>query len=197
VGTLSQRPQLPVSWSRYALALGSSAVLVGCGLSAVALVSLLRGYDAFVQRRHVAEVQCIEIGPSQLRVYYVPVGRDGAHAATETYDVTGDEWTVAGEVLRFRPSLAALGVESMYRVSRIEGRWLQAADARAHHGSAYDREAESSRKWLGLLRYGTSGPLGWFVAGAHGQAVSQLPDRKAVYDLYVTSQGFVVDKRSL
>src|SRR5262249_32284864 len=146
LGTLSQRPQLPVSWSRYGLALASGAVFVGCGLSLVALVSLLRGYDAFVQRRHVAEVQCIEIGPSQLRVYYVPVRRNGGRGTTETYDVTGDEWTVAGEVLRFRPSLVALGVESMYRVSRIEGRWLKAADARAHHGSAYDREGESSQK---------------------------------------------------
>jgi hypothetical protein len=37
----------------------------------------------------------------------------------------------------------------------------------------------------------------WIVDGAHGQAVSQLPDRRAVYDIYVTPNGYIVDKRSL
>jgi hypothetical protein len=35
------------------------------------------------------------------------------------------------------------------------------------------------------------------VAGAHGNFVSQLPDRRALYDIYVTDKGYVLDKKSL
>jgi hypothetical protein len=90
-----------------------------------------------------------------------------------------------------------MGVETVYRLSRVEGHWNAAADANAHKGSAYDREGGASKKWLGLYREHDRAPLRWLVAGAHGQLVSQLPDRRAVYDIYVTPNGFVVDKRSL
>jgi hypothetical protein len=83
----------------------------------------------------------------------------------------------------------------VFQVSRIEGRWLKAADANQHKGTAHDR-GTTGPGWLALYRDGARGPLGWLVAGAHGQAVSQLPDRRAVYDLYATPNGFVVDKRT-
>ena len=82
-------------------------------------------------------------------------------------------------------------------MSRVEGRWVKAADANAHKGSAFDRAGGTGPGWLQLYRGGTKGPLGWMIAGAHGQAVSQLPDRRAVYDVYVSPNGFIVDKRSL
>ena len=40
-------------------------------------------------------------------------------------------------------------------------------------------------------------PVRWLVEGAHGQYVSQLPDRRSVYDVFITPNGYVVDKRSL
>jgi hypothetical protein len=104
---------------------------------------------------------------------------------------------LCGDVLRFRPFLTAVGLETVYKITRVEGRWLSAADANTHQGTAFDREGGTGPAWLQLYRNGTVGPFGWMVAGAHGQAVSQLPDRRAVYDLYVSPNGFIVDKRSL
>jgi hypothetical protein len=135
--------------------------------------------------------------PHKLRVWLVPIERDGTRGATETYDIDGDEWTVGGDVLRMRPFLTVLGVETVYNLSRVEGRWLKAADANVHHGTAFDRGGGTGPGWLTLYKAGTKGPLGWLVAGAHGQAVSQLPDRRALYDLYVTPNGLVVEKRTL
>ena len=99
-------------------------------------------------------------------------------------------------MLRFRPFMTALGVQPVFRLTRVEGRWNAAADANAHKGTAFDR-APPSTSWLGLYRGADKAPMRWIVDGAHGQAVSQLPDRRAVYDIYVTPNGYVVDKRSL
>jgi hypothetical protein len=179
------------------LALG--AALLAVGAAALALVAALQGFANLTRKTQVAEVQCIELAPQKLRVYYVPIEseRDGLRGKTEVYDLAGDEWTVGGDVLRFRPWLATLGVGTVYRVTRIEGRWLDAADANTHTGTAFDRAAGRSSPWLTLYRDGARGPLGHLVAGVHGQAVSQLPDRRAVFDLYITTDGLVAEKRSL
>jgi hypothetical protein len=192
----ANRPQVPVGGSRYVLALVTSIVAMAVGAGALSLMAMLQSWRAFNKKTHVAELQCIELAPHKLRVYLVPVERDGVRGATEIYDVEGDQWEIGGDVLRFRPFLTALGVETVFRLTRVEGRWDSAADANAHHGSAHDR-APPSTTWAKLYRGADRAPMRWLIAGAHGQAVSQLPDRRAVYDIFVTPNGYVVDKRTL
>jgi hypothetical protein len=172
-----------------------ASVLCSLGIAALGLWAALANYLDLSKKTHIAEVQCIELGPSKLRLFYVPIDGKGRRGATETYDLDGDEWTVGGDVLRFQPLLEYLGLETVYQVTRVEGRWLKAVDANAHRATAYDRGV-TGRGWLVLYRDGARGPLGWLIEGAHGQAVSQLPDRRAVFDLYITPNGLVVDKRS-
>jgi hypothetical protein len=186
----------PVGPGRYVGALVASIVFFAIGLSALSLVMMLRGWRAFTKKTHVAELQCIELGPHKLRVYLVPIDGEGARGATEVYDVDGDQWQVGGDVLRFRPFMTALGVQPVFRLSRVEGHWNLAADSNSHKGSAYDR-APPSASWLGLYKRADKAPMRWLVDGAHGQSVSQLPDRRAVFDIFITPNGYVVDKRTL
>jgi hypothetical protein len=193
---IGNQPQAPIGASHYVVALVVSIVAIAGGFAALSLVVMLQSWHAFTKKTHVAELQAIELGPHKVRVYLVPIDNDGARGATEIYDVDGDEWQVGGDVVRFRPFLTALGVTPVFRLTRVEGRWLAAADANSHQGSAFDR-APPSTAWLGLYRGADKPPIKWLVEGAHGQAVSQLPDRRAVYDIFVTPNGYVVDKRSL
>jgi hypothetical protein len=191
-----RRPQQPWGVSRYLFSVATGAFLVGVGAASLGLWMALGAFGDVRHKTHVAEIQCIELAPQKLRVYYVPLDESGRRGATETYDLDGDEWQVGGDLLRFRSLLTKLGVDTVFQVTRVEGRWLAAADANQHKPSAFDRGATSS-SWLQLYRNGTRGPLGWMVQGVNGGAVSQLPDRRALYDLYVTSDGFVVDKKTL
>lgn len=193
---IGSRPQPPVAASRYLAALVVSIVGIAVGISAMSLVVMLQGWRAFTHKTHVAELQAIELQPHKLRVYLVPIDGDGARGATEIYDLEGDEWQVGGDILRFKSFMTAVGVQPVFRLSRVEGRWNNAADANTHKGSAFDRSPPSTA-WLGLYRGADKAPMRWIVDGAHGQAVSQLPDRRAVYDIYVTPNGYIVDKRSL
>lgn len=197
VRALMGRPQPPISSTRYVMALVTSALLGGLAAAAFGLLLSLESWHAFTKKTHVGELQCIELQPGKLRVYFVPILDDGTRGATETYDLDGDQWAVWGDVLRLKPFLSGLGLSTVYQVSRVEGHWTKAEDANAHKGSAYDRSGGTGPTWLQLYKEGTKGPMGWLVAGVHGQAVSQLPDRRAVYDLYVTANGFIVDKRAL
>jgi len=186
----------PVGAGRYLGALIVAIVGFAVGLSAFSLLTMLQGWRAFTKKTHVAELQSIELAPHKLRVYLVPIENDGSRGATEVYDVDGDQWQVGGDVLRFRTFVTALGVQPVFRITRVEGRWNAAGDANTHKATAFDR-APLSTAWLGLYRGADKAPIKWLVAGAHGQAVSQLPDRRAVYDIYVTPNGYIVDKRAL
>jgi hypothetical protein len=193
---MARRPQLPASGSRYFLMLVTSVVMFALGFAALSLLAMLSSWRAFTKKTHVAEVQCIELAPHKLRVYLVPIEHDGVRGATEIYDVDGDQWQMGGDVLRFKPFLTTLGVDTVFRLTRVEGRWNSAADANSHKGTAFDRVPPSST-WTRLYRDVDKAPLRWLAAGAHGQSVAQLPDRRAVFDLYVTPNGYVLDKRSL
>ncbi len=191
---LRGRAQRPVSAARYFMALIVSLLFLTAALAILSLAALLGSWRAFTKQTQIAEVQAFELSPHHLRVYLVPIASHGARGPTESYDVDGDQWQVGGDVLRFRPFLTVLGIDTAYRMTRVEGRWNDAASANSHTGTAYDRRP-ASWAWTRLYRDADRPPLSWFIAGAHGQSVAQLPDRRALYDVYVTPNGYVVDKR--
>jgi hypothetical protein len=193
---IARRSQAPWGLTRYISTVATGAFLTGVGVGALGLWMALGAFDDVGKKTHVAEVQCIELQPGKLRVYYVPLDKEGHRGATETYDVDGDEWQIGGDLVRFRRLFSHLGVDTVYQVTRVEGRWLRAEDTNSHKATAHDR-AQMTSGWLALYQHGTRGPLGWMVQGVNGGAVSQLPDRRALYDLYVTADGFVIDKKTL
>jgi hypothetical protein len=199
---LFRRPQPSWGTTRYLTTVVTGAFLTGVGTASLGLWLALASFGDVGRKTHVAEIQCIEMAPGKLRVYYVPLDKEGHRGATETYDVAGDQWSVGGDLVRFRSLLTHVGVDTVYQVTRVEGRWLRAEDANSHKPSAFDRpgpsgqRASTSSGWLALYQHGTRGPLGWLVQGVNGGAVSQMPDRRAVYDLFVTADGFIVDKKS-
>jgi hypothetical protein len=204
-----RRQQKPWGLTRYLTTVATGAFLTGVGTASLGLWLALSAFGDVGHKTEVAEIQCIELGPGKLRVYYVPLDGDGRRGATESYDVSGDQWTVGGDLVRFRPLLGHLGVDTVYQVTRVEGRWLKAEDANNHKATAFDRpaagrsaagageRAATGSGWLALYQHGTRGPLGWLVQGVNGGAVSQLPDRRALFHLFVTSDGFILDKKTL
>jgi hypothetical protein len=197
LGAVFGRAQRPWSGARYLVVLLLTLALGAYGLGALMVAAALTGYRAFTERTHVAEVQCIDLAPGKLRLYYVELTPDGRRGPTRTFDLDGDEWTLGGEVLRWRPSLTALGAKPFAGVTRVEGRWSHAADANAHKPTAYDLHQDTIGTWRWLQRHGTDGPLRWMVDGVHGSAVSQQPDRRVLFDLFITPDGYVLAKREI
>ena len=190
------RAQSPWGVGRYAVLWLCSIACAGYGLGAIMVAAALTGYRAFTARTRVAEVQCIELAPGRLRLYYVELEPDGRRGATRTYDLDGDEWTVGGEVLRWKPAIVSLGAPPFHGVTRVEGRWHRADDANAHKPTAFDLHTDTVGAWRWLQRHGTDGPLRWVVDGVHGSAVSQQADRRALFDLFITPDGYVLAKRA-
>jgi hypothetical protein len=197
LGRMLGRSQPAHSWAVHVVATAFSVLCASVAIASFMLGAALAGYRALATRVRVAEVQCIELQPGKLRLYFVPVERDGVRGPTRTFDLDGDEWTVGGEVLRFRPRFASLGLVPVAGVTRVEGRWHRAEDANAHKPTAYDLHEHTLGVWRWLQRNGTRGPLKWVIEGVNGSAVSQQADRRAVFDVMLTPNGYILDKRTL
>src|SRR5579859_3169617 len=97
-----RRDQLPWGMTRYISTVATGAFLTGVGTASLGLWMALASFGDVGHKTQVAEIQCIELGPGKLRVYYVAIDKDGRRGATETYDLAGDEWQVGGDLVRFR-----------------------------------------------------------------------------------------------
>ncbi len=77
-----RRPQPATGAMRYVLTFAFAALTVGIGLAAAGLLFALQTYESFSKKVIVAEVQCIETAPGKLRLFYVPIEKDGTRGAT-------------------------------------------------------------------------------------------------------------------
>src|SRR3954471_1294721 len=74
---VARRAQPPWGLTRYISTVATGAFLTGVGVGSLGLWLALGAFDDVGKKSHVAEVQCIELGPGKLRLYYVPIDKQG------------------------------------------------------------------------------------------------------------------------
>jgi hypothetical protein len=161
-----------------------------------ALLLALHGFRVFDQKTWVAEVQCVETGPGKLLVYYAPV-KDGTLQPTQRFEIAGDQWSLGGDILRWRWWMTLLGMRTVYKVARIEGRYMSARDYKDRAFTAFDIDGGTSPAWQRLYRDHDALPFGPMVEAVYGNAIYQFPDRRVFYDVFVTTSGFTLEKREV
>jgi hypothetical protein len=161
--------------------LGLLGVMLACaaslvaGAAALGFTLALSDYTPFTGKTHVAEIQARQLGPQRLRLYYVPIERDGIRGPAETYQLEGERWQLGGVILKFSPLARALGVPAAHQVSRLAGHW------------------RTTQKWLRLGPDGIHGPLSFLVERADRHTLTKPPDGTALYALFVTPEGYLLE----
>ena len=167
--------QVPIHGTIYALFVVVGMLLVGGGLVSLGLILTLRDYRGVGTKAFLAQVRCARVAPGQLRLEFVPIEGDGTHDATETVDATGDNCSVTGELIRFRPALEDLGLGAFARVV-----------APARQGAP----PVDLPPWLRLERDGHH-PLGYLLADQQVQTLAQAgQDNAGTFNLYATPSGY-------
>lgn len=104
----------------------SLAILIG----AVALN--LYGYHQLNAEQPVAELRFEAQAPQRFHVYVLPTN---AHA--QVYDLRGDEWQVDARILKWHGFAMWAGLESLYRLERLSGRYRDLAQERKAPRTVY------------------------------------------------------------
>ncbi len=171
-------------------------ILVWLAVSAAVLflAAFIQSYQRFTHHELAALVRSVPLDPAQRTMYLelTPM-RDGQPQAPKTFEVRGDQWAVEGDILKWDDWLNFLGIHTMYRLTRVRGRYLAVEQERTLPPSVYSLVEEQERpQWRWLYRFGHKLK---FVSAVYGNTVYTYPSERQVYEVYVTTSGFSVRVR--
>ncbi|NOY59977.1 MAG: hypothetical protein GXO75_13760 [Calditrichaeota bacterium] len=151
--------------------------------------AFLRAFHVFTKEELVAIVECL---PSSDRNFdfelqLTPIVNKKQQSPLN-FEIKGDQWAVGGDILKWHSIANMIGLHSMYRLTRVEGRFRKAIDQKTKHPSVYPlTEEEESRFWHTLYKVGDKLPL---VSSVYGNTVYTDPSFTDSFEIYVTISGF-------
>jgi len=166
------------------LMLFSSVAVVMAGM-------LLRSYKNFTARELAARIHCQPISTTPPRMQLTVLGDLASTFETNQFELDGDQWAIEGNVLKWSDWLGLFGLRAHYKLTRVRGRFLDVEQERQNSISAFALSDETGDKlWRWLFRSGDAMPL---VQAVYGNSVYAFPDTSKIYNLYVTTSGFMLE----
>ena len=170
---------------RSLFALTLSVAFLASAAAAAFLATSLRTYGVFTDRTLVAYIECERIRDNpdyEMLLRYAPV-KDGEEGEPAHYLLKGDMWEIGGDILKWDPQLALLGIHATHKVTRISSHGMEDGGG----GSNYVLNGGTDRLWLWLHEYGDRLP---FVEAVYGNAVFTLPSAEQAFELYIGQEGY-------
>jgi hypothetical protein len=169
----------PVMRRTFKFSLG--AVVLFAALSIVLLTATVYTYERLTAETLIAELKFDSTGERQ----YVAHLRTGDRCAERTFPVLGDQWRVDAEFLKWKYWALLLGLDSQYRLDRLEGRYRTAAEQNSQPNLAHDL---SERTAVDLVRLAESlGSWNFLLDATYGSSTYQDIDDANVYYVYRTT----------
>lgn len=149
--------------ARFASGFGSmlgGVVLMLC-FGLVASVALnLRTYFRLTYEQPVATLSFAALGPQSFRATLTDAG-GGIHTA----ELRGDDWELSARVLKWKGFASVIGLDPLYRLDRLGGRYQNLGQERNDYHSVVDLGAGAGGIDLWSLAGGHAAWLPWVDAG--------------------------------
>ena len=111
----------------------SSSVLLVLAVALIALATNLYTYHRISHEQDVAEIIFIQSGHQlySATIYY----KDESQSAE--YIIRGDEWQLDARIIKWKPPLYLAGLDSLYRLERISGRYRDVEEEKTENRTVY------------------------------------------------------------
>ncbi len=159
-------------------------VLLGA-LCVVLLTATVYTYNRLTAETLIAELRFEATGERQ----YVAHLRTGDRCEERTYPVLGDQWRVDAEFLKWKYWALLLGLDSQYRLDRLEGRYRSAAEQNSEPNVAHDLVERTAVDVVAVA--GALGSLNFLLDATYGSSTYEDIDVGNVYYVYRTTTGII------
>ena len=157
--------------------------------AALLLACFIQSYQSFTRKELVAVVRCVPLeGEINTMRMEIEVVNDQEISGRKELLLKGDQWAVEGDILKWDNWVNLLGVHTMYRLTRVRGRYLNVQEEIQNTPTVYGL-VENEEDWQWLYNYGHKLP---FVTAVYGNTVFTYPSEENTYEVYVTTSGFMV-----
>ena len=172
------------------LAVAVTVTVLAVSVAVVAVLGALRSYRILAHRDTVALVECWP-SPSradEYRLVYRPLA-GGRPGLAQVYQLYGDEWTIGGSILVWTGWAQMAGLKACYKITRIEGRYRDAARTATGTPLVYDVNGGPDWLWTFLYR-----AQAWIpgVEAVYGGSVHMPADPTKQFVVYATPTGLMV-----
>jgi hypothetical protein len=120
---------------------------------------------------------------------YVALVRSGDRCAERRFVVLGDLWRVDAEFLKWKYWALLLGLDSQYRLDRLEGRYRTVAEQNSQPNLAHDLSERTAVDLVGLAE--SLGSWNFLLDATYGSSTYQDIDVTNVYYVYRTTTGII------
>ena len=169
-------------------------LLISVAIALLFLGAFIQSYTVFTQRELAATVHCTTVpGTEDTMVLELRTPESPTVTQIRRYLLRGHQWTVEGHILKWDDWLNFLGLRTMYKLTRVRGRYLQADDEMSKPATVYSLVPnEDDHRWRWLYEYGPRLP---FVQAVYGNTVFTLPSEDKTFYIYVTTSGFMIAEK--
>jgi hypothetical protein len=188
---LQRKPMRRVGVIASTLRLFLILLLISASIALLFLGAFIQSYTAFTQRELAAIIHCKTVpGTEDTMVLELVTRESPTITKNRRYLLRGQQWTVEGHILKWDDWLNFLGLRTMYKLTRVRGRYLQADDEMNKPATVYSLVPnEDDPGWRWLYEYGPRLP---FVQAVYGNTVFTFPSEAKTFDIYVTTSGFMI-----
>jgi len=171
------------------IASGGSRILFGLvflfAFAFVAAVALdLRTYLRLTYEQPVATLSFAAVGPQAFRATL-----SDATGKVSSVDLRGDDWQLDARVLKWKGVATVLGLDPVYRLDRLEGRYRNTGQERNDYHSVVELSADAGLDLWGLAQR-NAGWLPW-VDAVYGSATYMPMADGAQFTVSLTPTGLL------
>jgi hypothetical protein len=166
---------------------------VATSASMLFLFAFIQSYTAFTHRQLAAMVHCSPVdGAKDEMLLWLVTFESPTVGYLIHHRLRGQEWAIEGHILKWDDWLNFLGLPTMYKLTRVRGRYLRAEDESSKPATAYSLvDNEDDPRWRWLYEYGAHLP---FVTAVYGNTVFTLPSETKTFGIYVTTSGLTIEE---
>jgi hypothetical protein len=161
------------------------AVVLFAALSIVLLTATVYTYDRLTAETLIAELRFDATGDRQYMAHLTTGDRCGER----TFPVAGDQWRVDAEFLKWKYWALLLGLDSQYRLDRLEGRYRSVADQNSQPNVAHDLSERTAVDLVSLAE--SLGSWNFLLDATYGSSTFQDIDVANNYYVYRTQTGII------
>jgi hypothetical protein len=165
----------------------AGALLIVFSMLLGAITVGIHGYRAFTQEALAATITTEPLGPQRFRATVMLPDK-----SLHMFDLAGDAVYVDAHVLKWRPIGTLLGLETVYELDRISGRYQALSDEQSRERTVYSLAAHKPFDAFDLARrYWILRP---FVDAEYGSAtfIGATAPGGATYEVRVSTTGLLV-----
>ncbi len=121
--------------------------------------------------------------------------RLGNFCEKNTYKLYGDEWRIDAQFLKWKSWAALFGVNPLYRIERLSGRYSEIQDENSKHHSAHEIKPISTLDLSRLAEtYDNKFP---FVDTVYGSSAYEKMKAETIFTVFRTQSGILVREQAV